>query len=280
MGNIDVLLKDGDIQQESLNNSKRFIKTKNKMKSLCKALTMEPQEYDPTKTVENIEEYIRTQEKLDRILYSEISNYVFSLNYSQKATFSTNIEKLLLYSLNDNNISEDCCRIIVKIYDHFQLVVYQIESTSNILLDGVEDAKNNLLDEVRKETEGIEKEYIAILGIFAAIVLTFVGAFTFSTSVLQNIANVNIYRAIIVILLIGLVVLNLLYGLCYYIDRIVRNKNHTAIPLVVINLIISIFIVITIILWNNGFIEKRDDKINNRNYNTTVSTETADVNIE
>ena len=96
-----------------------------------------------------------------------------------------------MYSLDDNNnVSEDSKRIIIKIYDHFQLALHQIENVNNIFASSIEEAKENL----KKEIKGVEKEYISILGIFAAIVLAFVGGITFSTSVLQNISSVSVWK--------------------------------------------------------------------------------------
>ena len=39
-----------------------------------------------------------------------------------------------------------------------------------------------------------QREYISILGIFAAVVLAFTGGIAFSTSVLKNINTVSVYR--------------------------------------------------------------------------------------
>jgi len=72
----------------------------------------------------------------------------------------------------NNNITEDSKKLIVKIYDHFQLALHQIENVNNIFANSIEEAKENL----QKEIKSVEKEYISILGIFAAIVLAFVEA--------------------------------------------------------------------------------------------------------
>lgn len=69
---------------------------------------------------------------------------------------------------------------------------------------------------------GIEKEYTTILGIFASIVLAFVGGMTFTTSTLQNIDKSNIFKILIVIAMIGLVLINLIKLLILFIFEI----NH------------------------------------------------------
>ena len=107
--NLDVLLRTTDNTIISLEQSKKFTYTKRKINSICKALSLKTQNYEPQKTVENIESYISSSNKLDRILYSEISNYVYSLEMSERGIFATNLEKLLLYSLDDkNDVNDDC----------------------------------------------------------------------------------------------------------------------------------------------------------------------------
>lgn len=189
----------------NLQKSKKFQSTKNRIKGICKFLSIETIKYKPERTVSHIEDYIKTKDKITRILYSEISSYLFDLELQQKESFLVNIENLMIYALDNDSIDEDVVRIIIKIYDHTQLVNYQIESMNKIFAQRIVDAKMDL----RKEIKGIEKEYITILGIFAAIVLAFVGSFTFSTSVLNNIAEVNIVKLSMVALIIGIIFFNL-----------------------------------------------------------------------
>ena len=215
--NLDILLWTTDDAIMSVDQSKKFNNTKRKINGICKALSMNTQKYDPQKTVENIVIYMSSTNKLDRILYSEISNYVYSLEMSERGIFATNIEKLLLYSLDDkNSVNEDCKKMIVKIYDHFQLTLHQIENANNIFANSIEEAKENL----KKQIKGVEKEYISILGIFAAIVLAFVGGITFSTSVLQNISSVSIFRLLLVVDFLAFVLINIIYILVKFIFTI------------------------------------------------------------
>lgn len=116
----------------------------------------------------------------------------------------------------------------MKIYDHSQLVIYQIENSQNIVAAGIEEEKVHLESEIK----GIEKEYITILGIFASIVLAFVGNFIFSSSVLQNIAQANIYRLLLTIDLLGFffvtIILALVRFILYINDRyitVIKLKN-------------------------------------------------------
>ena len=126
---------------------------------------------------------------------------------NERVIFLTNVEKLLIYSLGkESDIAEDVAKIIVKIYDHTQLVNYQIENMNSIFVQRIADAKVDLHSEIK----GIEREYITILGLFAAIVLSFVGTFTFSTSVLDNVTDTNVYKLVVIAVVIGLVFYNLI----------------------------------------------------------------------
>ena len=242
---LDVLLRTTDNTTMSLEQSKKFNNTKRKINGICKALSLNTQKYDPQKTVENISAYITSTNKLDRILYSEISNYVYSLEMSERGIFATNLEKLLLYSLNDNNeVSEDCKKMIVKIYDHFQLALHQFENVINIFANSIEEAKENL----QKQIKGVEKEYITILGIFAAIVLAFVGGITFSTSVLQNISATSIFRLLLVVDFLAFVLINTIYILLKFIFAI-NDKNTKLFNIKALNIACLLIAIIIVISW-------------------------------
>lgn len=152
---LDALLKTDDKTTVSLDSSKKYINTKRKINGICKALSKETKDYDPAKTVENIQNYLENKDKMERILYSEISSYVFAMDMNARGVFATNVEKLMIYALNTKSeeISDDCCKMIVKIYDHFQLALNQTENVKMILGAGIEETKINLKNEIK----GIEK---------------------------------------------------------------------------------------------------------------------------
>lgn len=179
--------------------------TQKAMKVICQSLLTSSQDYKPEATKEAIERFINSEVKLDRILYSEISNFIFSLDSNDRGIFNTNIDNLLQYSQQEGFVDqEDVRKIIVKIYDHSQLAVHQIENAGNIAAKSIEETKSKINEEFKDELKKIEREYITILGIFASIVIAFVAAITVSSSVLQNIAATSVYRLLLVVdLLIG-----------------------------------------------------------------------------
>ena len=211
--------------------------------------------YLPKKTVGSIDAYIKETSKVDRILYSEVSSFIIALDESGRGTFSTNIEKLLMYVLDETNgVQEDSRKICIKIYDHFQLNLTQIESSATITQIQIAKAIGEEKASLHGEVKEIEKEYITILGIFAAIMLAFVGSFTFSTSVLNNVTNTNIYKLAIISLVIGLVFIVLITILIEFLKEINEkvsigkdgNRRMNSVSKMAIFLI-SAMIIITII---------------------------------
>lgn len=242
---LEKLLRTEDKKPFVIENSSKYNYTKREMNSICKALSMESRKYDPKVTVRNINAYIESPDKLERILYSEISNYIYSLEMEQRGIFATNVEKLLLYSLDEkNHVGADTKKIIVKIYDHFQLAISQIENANNIFAASIEDAKVKLQQQVK----GVEREYISILGIFASIVLAFVGGITFSTSVLQSISAASIYRLLLTIDFLAFVLINTIYILVKFIFTI-NDKDAKLFKIEKLNWTCLIIAIVVIASW-------------------------------
>ena len=115
---------------------------------------------------------------------------------------------------------------------------------NNIFANSIEEAKDNL----QKQIKSVEKEYISILGIFAAIVLAFVGGITFSTSVLQNISAVSAFRLLLVVDFLAFVLINIIYILVKFIFTI-NEKDSKLFNIKGLNISCSLIALIVIISW-------------------------------
>jgi hypothetical protein len=118
--------------------------------------------------------------------------------------------------------------------------------------DDMKKAVIKNLDTKLKETQ---KDYIAILGIFASIVLTFVTGFVFANTSFQNLNNASIYRLIIGILLVGFILINMLCLLVNFLEnmnilpQLKSNDHNTLKNLKSINSIIFTLIFVTVLSW-------------------------------
>ena len=192
-------------------NTKRF--TENLINDLCQST----EKYEVRKTIQELERYIKESDRLEEFFYSDVSHYIFELGVSEKKNLHENVKLLLMYILKDeNNVDKNIKQIALKIYDYINLNKVQNENIKNILQESVVSVKGKLHDEIKN----IEREYITILGIFASIVLSFVGGITFTTSVLQNIDKVSMYRLVLMIDFIGFILVNVMYILISFILEI------------------------------------------------------------
>lgn len=114
-------------------------------------------------------------------------------------------------------------------------------------------------ENIKKQMEASQKEYVAILGIFAAAVLTFTGAITFSSSILDNIAQASIYRTLGICIVLGMVLADSLYLLFSYIDCIVHEPKEIGCKaLLAINAVFIFLLCVVWWTWKDGAVEKRD----------------------
>ena len=106
--------------------------------------------------------------------------------------------------------------------------------------------------------------------------MAFTGGIAFSTSVLNNINTASVYRILVVSLIIGLVLINILFGLFYYVDRLVNGlqENRKKLkPLLFSNIVLCILLIATICAWCYGLVEKRDVRIRAENKGIEQTTE-------
>lgn len=155
----------------------------------------------------------------------------------------------------------------------------EIAQNKQKALENAQHLTDQQLNETKKEYAAIEhkldnsqKEYITILGIFASVVLAFTGGIAFSTSVLNNIAQASIYRTILISLIIGLVLINVIFAVFYYINKFMLKKAKIW-PMIISNFIFIVLLGITVLAWNFGWVESRDSRI----YDSEKSVVTEEI---
>ena len=208
----------------------------------------------------------------------------------QNLTIIKNGYKSINKDADGNQI--DIQKQINKLFDHVSLDIARISYSDAANRQSVQDSKINDIKREINETQrrvdsmlndievsqinikttqdrinNAQKEYVTILGIFAAVVITFVGGIAFSTSVLQNIHQSSIYRIVFICLLIGLVLLNVICALFYFIERLVKSRDeekkprNSFKPFIIINVIMLVLILITFVCWSFGCVEHRNNSV-------------------
>ncbi|GAA7254367.1 hypothetical protein JP0040_00790 [Helicobacter pylori] len=136
-----------------------------------------------------------------------------------------------LKEIQNNREVESIKPKLEKLYDHMNLECIRLQDFDE-KMSRVKDVSIRLVDDLNKNYKKLSEElnkqqtqYITILGIFASIVLTFVGGLAFSTSVLSNIDKANAYRLVFVMAFIALFFGNILYLLFSFLSKISLSKE-------------------------------------------------------
>lgn len=238
---------------------------KNYMRQICNSLSDD--DYDPQKTVEIIQDYLEYDKDSMRLMYSELSNHLFSIfkNEKYESDYNFNIDKLYNYAMNDANMCGDCRKIIIKLFDHSSLVSYQITGIEKIAEEISEKVAEKNKETLMDSMKDSEKQYITILGIFASIVLAFTGGIAFSTSVLSNIDKASIYRLVFVTSLLGFMLFN---TICVMFE-FVREINNKSLDLtfksilkkplwLVPNMVFLVIMIISTLAYYCGSVQQRN----------------------
>ena len=218
-----------------------------------------------------------------RHLYSGISNILFSAkvedsDYLNRGmdTLSSNFEMMLgIVNDQDNDYFKKTFR---KLYDHVNLELLRVNYNSlinvaqdkklNILSNQINDKTKELnenskqrkkeieriLNEALEELRSVQKSNISILAIFAAVIMTFTGGFSFIANSFSGLTDIPLEKLICLASFIGLILVNLLYALMKFIWGIVKTeKDKREIPfgvgtLVAINIVFAIFAILFFVL--------------------------------
>lgn len=225
-------------QNEVIQNSRKMIS------HICKTISYSPG-YDPQKTLNAISSYINNEKYLSRLLYSQISAYIFSLSEEECSNFTSNVSALLSYTMETKNCDPQMQQMIIRIYDHSDLAIRQknMLSTDDIAISqnsiredmlqlkketevfgrDLHDFKQEL-DETRSSVESTQRDYITIFGVFSAIIITFVGGISFTSSVLESMTSVSMFRLIFIVCLLGLILFNSIYLLISVVLKVSRIR--------------------------------------------------------
>ncbi len=198
--------------------------------------------------------------------YSKITTIILNSTRDKEQAFMMLTQNIkTLKEIQDNKEVESIKPKLEKLYDHMNLECIRLQDfdekmsrVKNVSIK-LEDELNKNYKELSEELNKQQTQYITILGIFASIVLTFVGGLAFSTSVLSNIDKANAYRLVFVMVFIALCFGNILYLLFSFLSKISlseekkdKQENFFKKPIFWFNLMVIILFVI-------GFVGERID---------------------
>jgi hypothetical protein len=218
----------------------KYSDSKNKIKEICESLSKDSSSYNPKATIQLISEYKRDESYLNRILYSDISAYIYMIDDQTRDNFISNTDQLITYAYRDETqIDIEIKGMIVRICDHSNLANQQkvlmlkdeIVGLSNLVeqcRSDVNESKTTITsakEEYEQSSKRMQREYISIFGIFSAIIIAFVGGLSFTSSILQSINASSRYRISFIAALIAFFIMNIVEYLIDFLLKITEHKK-------------------------------------------------------
>lgn len=203
----------------NINTDDPFLLTK----IICTSLTKSSKEY-------NIESSISILKQLNgrKLIYSEISNYMYSIasdrsgnDGNEMANFTTNVDALKNKVINNLNYS-DINDVVIKLYDHTQLAIHQINVFRFNKEDFEERVKNS--DEINKKIESVNSQVLSLVALFTAMAFLVFGGLSSLESIFSNIKDISIVKLIVLASLWGLSIINVISIFMFFISRVIGKS--------------------------------------------------------
>lgn len=199
--------------------------------------------------------------------YSVISTFLESQTPDIYSTLENALTWISAYGKKYNPHEDEVNLGIDKLLDHIELESRRIDRMTAVKMASTltEELYNKTLESAKRakdQSESAEKnlshyheQSIAILGIFSAVVLAFMGGISFSSAVLQNIQTVSMFRLVITLLLLGFIVCNTIFILLRCILHIVckDEKARSFVGgMIFVNVVLVLVLIATIVVYACG----------------------------
>ena len=213
--------------------------------------------------IKKINDILKISEPLaNRVMYSEISKFIYNLSSDKRLFFSMEVNKILSICL-EKDCEDNVYLFLVKLSDHVDIAILQIDSLERLshnIINKIQGTQKELVDKIEDDTkkienvyeskvreinenininknefkenvESTEKGHIAILGIFSSIIITFTGGLQVLGSILSSMNSASPYRIAFVTSMVGIIFFNIICYLCDFIYKIVNidKKNNSVI---------------------------------------------------
>lgn len=245
------------------------------MTSICDSLCCDTQTFNKIEITNKINVYLGSY---NRILYHVITNCIYSPDHDT-GVFSTNLQKVVEYVLSDEynstDDSIDTKKIMIKIWDHYNLANRQFNTLNQTDQDFTKKFNSKITpihakieENLHTHTKEINSQLIALIGIFTAMSFLVFGGINSLNNIFYNAKMIPILNLMIIGSIWGLCILNLVFVFMFFISKMTgldissnKNKDSSLIkkyPLVIwSNLIICTILLICLLLyyidrWNLG----------------------------
>lgn len=211
--------------------------------NLCRALdqSVATGQFDCVKWVSELNDYISNSQ--NRLLYNDISNYIFSKNGREYGSMMTNLETVIDYAMghlrpqagHPDRQKEILYKAILKFYDHLNLAQKQVEMFDSDRKSLQQDIELEVKTEISNATKDITSQLVGLVALFTAMSFLVFGGIASLDSIFQSVERfVNLESSVLPVLLVAIAwafcMMNLLFGFMYFVLRLVKPEQFSIRP--------------------------------------------------
>lgn len=187
--------------------------------------------FDCADWLNELERYIANGE--NRLLYSDISNYIFNLSDQEFTTFTTNLDSALRCAADRKNSGLDqdknLYKATVKFFDHVNLAHRQYSMFSTKRQDIDDEIEKLLAPKMQNITKDMTSQLVGLVSIFTALSFLIFGGISSLESIFNSLSNTaytqnSILPTLIIAVAWAFCLMNLLFGFMYFVLRIVKQS--------------------------------------------------------
>lgn len=176
-----------------------------------------------------------------------LSDFIRSSLEDDGSTYSYSMDAFLgITKLTDHIILEvQRDRDYITLMHNVRMAERNAHTESEILSEEIDKAKR-MVKKARKEAQGSKVELVAILSIFAALVIAFSGGLTYLGGTISSSSDVSIGTTVFSVLICGLMLFNIIAFLMVMILVIVRLNKGEDEPIVSRSMAVSLILTISV----------------------------------
>lgn len=206
--------------------------------NLCRALdqSVATGQFDCKQWIFELNNYISTPQ--NRLLYNDISNYIFSKNSREYGSMMTNLEAVIDYAmtyLRPDKEKELLYKTILKFYDHLNLAQKQVEMFDSDRKSLQQDIELEVKTEISNATKDITSQLVGLVALFTAMSFLVFGGIASLDSIFNSVELfVNLESSVLPVLLVAVAwafcMMNLLFAFMYFVLRLVKPEQFAIRP--------------------------------------------------
>ena len=194
---------------------------KNNTIEICQMLNCNMDDFNLEDTIDRVEKIVAEGY---RFFYSEISNFIYSLDeYSSRPSFYNNLNMLVDKVLRMDEEYENVKMAVIKLFDHANLASNQYDKLKWTDEEFTSMFNMNILSvkaDIEKQKKETTSQLISLVAIFTAMSFLVFGGINSLDNIFSGLLDVSILKLMMTGCIWGICMLNLVFVFVYFIAKV------------------------------------------------------------